>query len=349
MKRIGKLLGIMLLGLTVLVGISGRRISELMGYARATADKTVEQLEDSVPAAVRDQKLQNDIETARGEIIDRRVKLNLAASEVRRLQDEVGQLTAAVERRELILAEAYPALETASADRLTEVSFAGTKWQPLELGGEIDRLLMEQDRDERQLTIRREALDRVVKSIDEGTAAITEMASRLLEAENEFQTLVVRREQAQNENELLDLVASAGRSGKTVAANIGSTLEGLRGDVETLEARNDARRDVSPLQDRETSKLTQAWGRLERLKALHDKRSPQQAEGKTQPSASVPLTNAAPVKSAEVSEGGDATTSETVPADKNSASTGVKTNGNDKNVVIVIRNADVADSQEKSE
>ena len=149
MKKIGKWLGILFLVLTVVVGISGRRISELMGYARATADKTVEQLEDSVPAAVRDQKLQNDIETARGEIIDRRVKLNLAASEVRRLQDEVGQLTAAVERRELILAEAYPALETASADRLTEVSFAGTKWQPVELGGEVDRLLMEQDRDER--------------------------------------------------------------------------------------------------------------------------------------------------------------------------------------------------------
>ena len=162
MKRIGKWLGITFLGLTVLVGTSGRRISELMGYARATADKTVEQLEDSVPAAVRDQKLQNDIETARGEIIDRRVKLNLAASEVRRLQDEVGQLTVAVERRELILAEAYPALETASADRLTEVSFAGTNWQPLELGGEVDRLLMEQDRDERQLTIRREALDRAI-------------------------------------------------------------------------------------------------------------------------------------------------------------------------------------------
>ena len=141
MKRIGKWLGITFLGLTVLMGISGRRISELMGYAGATADKVVEQLEDSVPAVVRDQKLQNDIETARGEIIDRRVKLNLAASEVRRLQDEVGQLAAAVERRELILAEAYPALETASADRLTEVSFAGTKWQPLELGGEVHRLL----------------------------------------------------------------------------------------------------------------------------------------------------------------------------------------------------------------
>ena len=32
MKRIGKWLGIAFLGPTVLVGISGRRISELMGY-----------------------------------------------------------------------------------------------------------------------------------------------------------------------------------------------------------------------------------------------------------------------------------------------------------------------------
>lgn len=336
MKRFGKWLGIAFLGLTVLIGISGRRISELMGYARATADKTVEQLEDSVPAAVRDQKLQNDIETARGEIIDRRVKLNLAASEVRRLQDDVRQLTAAVERRELILAEAYPALETASADRLTEVSFAGTKWQPLELGGEVDRLLMEQDRDERQLTIRRETLDRVVKSIDEGTAAITEMASRLLEAENEFQILVVRREQAQNENELLDLVASAGRSGKTVAANIGSTLEGLRGDVETLEARNDARRDVAPLQGHEPSKLSQAWGRLERLKALHDKRSPQPASV----SSDVSVTD---------EPAGSAAAAETTEADRNLTDAGAKSTEDGKNVVIVTRNADVENSQEKSE
>ena len=336
MKKIGKWLGITFLGLTVLVGISGRRISELMGYARATADKTVEQLEDSVPAAVRDQKLQNDIETARGEIIDRRVKLNLAASEVRRLQDEVGQLTAAVERRELILAEAYPALETASADRLTEVSFAGTKWQPVELGGEVDRLLMEQDRDERQLTIRTEALDRVVKSIAEGTAAITEMESRLLEAENEFQILVVRREQAQNENELLDLVASAGRSGKTVGANIGSTLEGLRGDVETLEARNDARRDVAPLQDPAPSKLSQAWGRLERLKALHDKRSSQPASASTDESAT-----AEPARSAPAAE--------TQATDRNLTDAGANAAGDGKNVVIVIRNADVENTQEKSE
>jgi len=336
MKRIGKWLGIAFLGLTVVVGISGRRFGELMGYARATADRTVEQLEDSVPAAVRDQKLQNDIETARGEIIDRRGKLNLAASEVRRLQDEVGKLTAAVERRELILAEAYPALETASADRLTEVSFAGTKWQPLELGGEVDRLLMEQDRDERQLTIRREALDRVVKSIDEGTAAITEMASRLLEAENEFQILVVRREQAQNENELLDLVASAGRSGKTVAANIGSTLDGLRGDVETLEARNDARRDVAPLQDREPSKLSQAWGRLERLKALHDIRSPHHASTSSDESVTKEPAKSAPAV-------------ETKAAGTNSTDPGAKSTEDDKNVVIVIRNADLSNAQEKSE
>ncbi len=273
MKKIVLALGSLGLSLILLVAMSSRRVGEFFGYVKATADHTVQGLEENVPNAIRDQKLQNDIEQARGEIIDRRVKLNLASSEIRRMQDEIDQLTAAANRRETILAEAYPALEAAAADRLTQVSFAGTKWIPTELGAEIDRLLMEQDRDERQLTIRREAMVRLVKSVEDGSAAITQMQAKLVEAENEFQVLVVRREQAANENDLLDLVASAGRTGKTAAAEIGTNLDGLRTDVEKLEARNEARRDAAPPGDRDSGRLTQAWDRLARLKALNEKLS----------------------------------------------------------------------------
>lgn len=272
MKKLLTIVTTSVAALVVLVMLSSRHLSEVFGYAKATADTTVNQMEDHVPTAIRDMKLKNDIEQARSEIIDRRVKLNLASTEIRRMQEEIEQLAGSVSRRETILAEAYPALETAASDRLTEVSFAGTKWLPTELGVEIDKLLMEQDRDERQLDIRREALDRLLKSVEEGSAAIAQMESKLLEAENEFQALVVRRDQAENENELLDLVAAAGKRGNSAAAHIGTNLEDLRGDVEQLEARNEARRETVPVGEREQSRLTQAYDRLERLKALHEKR-----------------------------------------------------------------------------
>ncbi len=165
MKKLMVITGSCFMSLMLLVTFSSRSLRELFGYAKATADTTVNRLEDNVPNAIRDQKLQNDIDQARGDIIDRRVKLNLATTEIRKMQDEIEQLSGAVSRRETILAEASPALETAAKDRLTEVTFAGTKWLPTELGSEIDRLLMQQDRDERQLSIRREALVRLEKSV----------------------------------------------------------------------------------------------------------------------------------------------------------------------------------------
>lgn len=278
MKKLVMIGGTTLAALMLLVLVSNRHLSELFGYAKATADTTVNQMEDNVPTVIRDQKLKNDIEQARGEIIDRRVKLNLATTEIRRMQEEIEQLEGAAERRETILAEAYPALESAANDRLTEVSFAGTKWLPTELGAEIDKLLMEQERDEKQLAIRRDALQRLLQSVEQGTAAIAQMESKLLEAENEFQALIVRRDQATNENELLDLVAAAGKRGHSAAAQIGTNLEDLRGDVEQLEARNEARRETVPVGEREESRLTQAYSRLERLKALHEKHHATTAE-----------------------------------------------------------------------
>ncbi|MCA8995035.1 MAG: hypothetical protein KDA88_23865 [Planctomycetaceae bacterium] len=274
--RIKKLamIGATVLSLLALVEVlSDVNVKEILGYAKATADTTVRQIEDNVPTVIQDQKLKNDIDEARGEIIDRRVKLNLAASEIRRMEDENQQLELAIKRRETILADAYPALKAAAKDRINEVVFAGTKWLPSELGAEIDKLLMEQDRDERQLTIRRDALQRLIQSVEQGSAAIAQMESKLLEAENEFQALVLRRGQAENENELLDLVAAAGIRGNSAAAQLGRNLEGLRGDVESLEARNEARREAVPVGDRVESRLPQAYNRLERLKALHEEHS----------------------------------------------------------------------------
>ncbi len=73
--------------LVLLVAVSSRPVSDLFGYARATADTTVIELESSLPDTVRDQKVLNQVDDAGGELIDRRVSLNLATGQIRDLQD----------------------------------------------------------------------------------------------------------------------------------------------------------------------------------------------------------------------------------------------------------------------
>lgn len=273
MKRIITMLGAGVCSLVVLVAVSSRSAQELFAYVKATADTTVNEMESSVPASVRDQKVRNDIEQARGDVIDRRVKLSLVESEIQGLNAEVRSLSAAVDRRKTILAEAYPTLEQITSGSLIQVRFAGEDWSAYEFSGEIDRQLFQQDRDEKQLSIRREALDRLTASVEEGRKALSEMQTALTTAEDEFNTLVTRREQALNESETLDLITAVGRNNDTATAAIGSGLEDLRSNVEKAEATNIARREMTPANQQPSSKLSVAWARLERLKSLHNQPS----------------------------------------------------------------------------
>lgn len=273
MKKIAIIAGTVCIGLGTIVVLSNRTISEMLGYARAAADQTVDGLEENLPDAVRDQKLRNDLNQARGAVIDRRVQLNLAETQLDRIQADVEALEEAVNRRDLILSEAYPALQSAASDPNVMVTFVGTTWEPTELESEVDRLLTEQERDQRQLAIRREALSRLAASVSEGAAAVAKMETQLVEAEHEFEVLVARREQAHSEGDLLDLVASIGSGGNSTEAQIGDHLERLRGKVERLEAGNEARRETAQASDGSGGRLTQAWERLERLKELHESRA----------------------------------------------------------------------------
>jgi uncharacterized protein (DUF3084 family) len=259
-------------GLVLLVAVSSRPLRDLFGYARATADTTVAELETSLPDAVRDQKMRNQLEDARGELIDRRVSLSLATGQIQDLTDEIARLKSAIARRETILADAWPAMESAAADRAQPVVFAGTSWQPADLSAEVDRLLSEQDRDEVQLQVRSEALERLQASVSESQAAVSEMESRLQKAGSDFDLLKLRREQAESESDLLNLLAAAGSEGSTSTAQLAKDLTDMEQQVREQEARNAARRDSVPHSEARPSRLTQSYERLERLKKLHEQR-----------------------------------------------------------------------------
>ncbi|MFN6023045.1 MAG: hypothetical protein ACK49E_02725, partial [Planctomyces sp.] len=274
MKRIVLGAGSVAGGLILVVALSSRPLADLFGYARATADTTVSELETSLPDAVRDQKVQNQLEDARGELIDRRVSLSLATGQIRDLQQEVSRLQAAIERRQTILADAWPAMEAAAGDRSKPVEFAGSSWQPDELGAEVDRLLSEQDRDEVQLKVRAEALARLEHSVQESQSAVTDMDTRLQQVQTDFELLKMRREQAQSESDLLDLLATAGGSGDSTTGRLANDLTELEQQVREREARNSARRESAPLSESRPSRLSQSYERLERLKKLHEGRQP---------------------------------------------------------------------------
>lgn len=261
-----------------LVVLSNRSIGTFFGYVQATADTTVDAMEESVPTVVRDRKLENDIAAVRDDVIDRQVKLSLAETEVAQLTGDVANLESSIERRKRILADAYPKMQRVTSGEVTLVSFAGEDWSGTDFASEIDRLLDEQQHDERQLEIRTAAMTRLQASVAEGRAALREMQSRMAEAEQEFQALVARREQAENEAEVLDLITDVGRSSDSAAAGIGQGLDDLRSQVERSEAHNKARRDSAPAGSRPEGRLTRAWERLERLQQIAE-----QAEGTESP------------------------------------------------------------------
>ena len=97
-----------------------------------------------------------------------------------------------------------------------------------------------QDRESHQLTIKRDGLTRLKKSVDEGEVALTEMRCGLADTEQKVTLLQTRREQAEVESQTLVLVSATTTNADTVAEHAGSN-------------------QVSP-----------SFNRLESLKVIHD-------------------------------------------------------------------------------
>jgi chromosome segregation ATPase len=283
-----KILKVTVVVFAVLAGlfvVAGRRIGELVGYVRATADQTVDGLTEQIPDAVHDRKMEHEIMTARQELIDRQVQLNLSRGQIDELRNDIEQLEASVSRRQRLLAEAYPVLKEAIDQGKATVRFASNDFSMRDFQREIDDLMTLQDRETRQVKVKKEGLDRLEKSVHDGEQALADMRLGLEGAEQEVAVLKSRREQAQAESSALDMIASVTTHGQSATASIGGGVSRLKQDVERLEARNDARRDLAPVSQRQpTNQLSRTWSRLEELKAYHDAIGESQTESETGPS-----------------------------------------------------------------
>ena len=284
---------------------SSRGLSDLTGLFRATADEAVDNLTKKIPDEVHDRRTENELHSARQQLIDRQVELNLSRTQVEQLRKETKTLQDSLARRERLLAEAYSAMKQAVDQHAAQVRFASTNFAMPDFEKEVDGLLTQQQREKRQLEIKHEGLTRLEKSLGEGEQALTEMRTALEGLDQELAVLKSRRDQAQIEAATLDLVSSASAGQQTVAAQVGQNVDRLRQEVRKLEARNEARRVLAPTAERPENQVSQAWSRLETLKTFHDEFSAKQAEGT--PQAETPAAAIAPEQSAAAPASIDAT------------------------------------------
>ena len=285
----------------LLVGLfvaAGRGIGELRGYFYASADKTVDGIVSRIPKEVVERKLEHDLRQQRRELIDQQAQLNLSRNQIAELRNDVAKLDANVTQRKRLLSEAYPILKTAIDDGKESVTFANTAYSLANFQREVDELLILQDRETRQLEIKREGLARLEQGEKEGQQALADMRTALEGSEMEVEVLKQRREQAEMESKTLDTVSAIASKRPEIDNSLSQGLNQIRGDVKQLEARNEARRALSPVNERPANQLTKHWNRLETLKAIHDEATPASSTPAAA-SATIPAATAAESRSVE--------------------------------------------------
>lgn len=271
MRKIVLILGIGGVSLLGVFALAGRGKHELKGLVRASADTAAEGVTESLPEDVHDRKIEQEMKQVRMDLIDRQVQMNLSARKIEELSEEVARLEGSTERRQRLLADAYPVLKSATDNQQKTVIWASQEFSLPQFQREIDDLLAMQDRETHRLTIKSGGLVRLKKSVEEGEQALADMRRGLDDTEQQVAVLKTRREQAEVESQTLDLVSSATADQDTIASSLSRSVDRLQENVSKTEARNDARRGLTSVSGRSGSnQIARGFNRLESLKAIHD-------------------------------------------------------------------------------
>jgi len=272
MKKIASLATVALLLPLSAYAYSGRSIGRLFGFARATADLAVEEFENEVPREVHDRKTQQELADLRQDLVDRQVKLHQSKSQITQLQTDVTLLTESLDRRQRLLSEAYSILEEATTRHAATVLFANQQFALAEFQAELDSLLALQEREEKEIEIKKQGLARLRQSEQQAEQALADMRTALDQAEQEVDVLVARRAQAELEGQTLDMAAAVAGNTRLSDEAISGSLARLRNEVSSIETRNEARRALAPAGTAGShNRLSRQWNRLEALKAIKER------------------------------------------------------------------------------
>jgi len=234
---------------------------------------------ESISEAVHDRKIDQEMKQVRMDLVDRQVQMNLSARKIEELSGEVTKLERSTDRRKRLLSEAYPILKEAIDGKQEKLTWANQEFTLVAFQKEIDDLLAMQDRETHQLTIKRDGLARLTKSVEEADGGLAEMRRGLDETEQKVALLQTRRQQAEVESQTLDLVHGATANSDSVSASLNKSIDRLKENVGKKEARNEARRNVATVSERATSEVSRAFNRLESLKQIHDATSDGSSKG----------------------------------------------------------------------
>ena len=271
MRKIVVAIGILAGSLVGVFALAGRGTHELKGFVKASAATAAEGVTESLPEEVHDRKMTQEMKQVRLDLIDRQVQMNLSTRKIEELTSDVAKLAGSTERRQRLLGEAYPILKAAIDNQQPTVKWANQEFSLAQFQKEIDDLLAMQDRETHQLTIKRDGLVGLQKSVAEGERALADMRRGLDDTEQQVAALKTRREQAEVESQTLDLVSAATSNQDNVAASLNKSVDRLKDNVTKTEARNDARRRTASVAERAGSiQVARSFNRLESLKAIHD-------------------------------------------------------------------------------
>ncbi len=103
MRKIIVALGVVASGMVGIFAVAGRGTHELKGFVRASADRAADGVTESLSEEIHDRKIDQEMKQVRLDLIDQQVQMNLSSRKIE-------ELTGSIERRQRLLAEAYPIL-----------------------------------------------------------------------------------------------------------------------------------------------------------------------------------------------------------------------------------------------
>lgn len=270
MKKSIKTLAILTMLVAGIFLFAGRAV-EGVAYLTSSADVAVDGMTKALPDAVRDRKIEHDLESEWAALNDAKVKIELAGHQIATRTDAVEKLEAATEQRRLLLADAWSVAEQAEASAASKVRFDGKVYELDSFLAELDKELEAQESDVRQLEIKREHLGALITQSEEARALLAVHEEKLAMMEEEFELLKMQREQEQFAKTTYEMLAPNEVRGLNDRSQTVASLDGLRDEVLAMGAQNQVLKDrvKHTVLDKAESNLSRTREQKQKLREIY--------------------------------------------------------------------------------
>ena len=202
--KILNVLGVGVLSVSGLWFVAGRPLSNLFSYFTAGAETTVQGIERQIPDSVKDQRMQDQFRMEHNNLVDQKVKIDLAKNKLFELEEEMWAMEDKVEDGALALRLCHSTLISAKENGDESIEFDGKQYELEVFEGLVDDLLDKQENAEQILAAQYGSYDNMLATIEASQTQVNELERALQMKETEFASLVERRELADMEKDILE-------------------------------------------------------------------------------------------------------------------------------------------------